>query len=53
MVAPQGRARIGQLAGVLEDEDCGLPGAVAELGWLLLGRIGELDAKIDRLDRKL
>ena len=47
VVAPQGRARIGQLAWVLEDGDCGLPEAVVELGWLLLGRIDELDEKID------
>ena len=53
VVAPQGRARVGQLAGVLEDRDCGLPEAVVELGWLLLGRIGELDEKIDGLDRKI
>ena len=53
VVAPQGRARIGQLAWVLEDGDCGLPEAVVELGWLLLGRIDELDEKIDGLDRKL
>ena len=32
VVAPQGRARIGQLAGVLEDGDCGLPEAVVERG---------------------
>ena len=53
VVAPQGRARIGQLAGVLEDRDSGLPEAVVELGRLLLGRIGELDEKIDGLDRKI
>ena len=53
VVAPQGRARIGQLAWVLEDGDCGLPEAVVELGWLLLGRIDELDEKIDGLDREL
>ncbi len=53
VVAPQGRARIRQLAAVLEDGDCGLPGAVAELGWLLLGRIDELDERIDGLDRQL
>ena len=53
VVAPQGRARIRQLAGVLEDGNCGLPEAVVELGRLLLGRIGELDDKIDGLDRKL
>ncbi len=53
VVAPQGRARIGQLAAVLENGDCGLPEAVAELGWLLLGRIDELDEKIDGLDREL
>ncbi len=49
----QGRARIGQLAGVLEDGDCGLPEAVVELGRLLLGRIDELDGKIDGLDSEL
>ena len=53
VVAPQGRARIGQLARVLEDGDAGLPEAVVELGWLLLGRIDELDEKIDGFDRKL
>ena len=53
VVAPQGRARIRQLAGTLEDGNCGLPEAVVELGRLLLGRIGELDDKIDGLDRKL
>ena len=53
VVAPQGRARIGQLAAALEDADRGLPGTVVELGRLLLGRIDELDEKIDGLDRKL
>ena len=53
VVAPQGRARIRQLVGVLEDGDCGLPEAVVELGRLLLGRIDELDEKINRLDREL
>ena len=53
VVAPQGRARIGQLAGVIEDGDCGLPEAVVKLGRLLLGRIDELDEKIDGLDRKI
>ena len=53
VVAPQGRARIGQLVRVLEDGDSGLPGAVVELGRLLLGRIDGLDEKIDGLDRKI
>ncbi len=53
VVAPQGRARIIQLAGVLEDGDSGLPEAVVELGRLLLGQIDELDAKIDGLDREI
>ena len=53
VVAPQGRARIGQLAAALGDADRGLPGTVVELGRLLLGRIDELDEKIDGLDRKL
>ena len=53
VVAPQGRARIRQLVGVLEDGDCGLPEAVVELGRLLLGRIDELDEKINGLDREL
>ena len=53
VVAPQGRARIRQLAGVLEDGDCGLPEAVVELGRLLLERIDELDEKIDGLDREI
>ena len=38
---------------MLEDGDCGLPGAVVELGWLLLGRIDELNEKIDGLNRKI
>ena len=53
VVVPQGRARIGQLAGVIEDGDCGLPEAVVELGSLLLVRIDELDEKIGGLDRKI
>ena len=53
VVAPQGRARIRPLAGTLEDGDCGLPEAVVELGRLLLGRIDELDEKINGLDREL
>ena len=53
IVAPRGRARIGQLAAVLEDGDSGLPEAVVELGRLLFGRIDELDEKIDELDREL
>ena len=44
VVAPQGRPRIGDLVGVLEDGDSGLPEAVVELGQLLVGRIDELDA---------
>ena len=53
VVAPQGRARIGQLAGVLEDGDSGLLEAVAALGRLLIERIDELDEKIDGLDREI
>ena len=53
VVAPPGRARIGQLAWVLEDGASGLPEAVIELGWLLLRQIDELDNKIDGLDREL
>ena len=53
VVAPQGRARIRQLVGVLEDGDSGLPEAVVELGGLLLGRIDELDEKIYGLDREI
>ena len=53
VVAPQGRTRMGELAGVLQDGDSGLPETVVELGWLLLGRIDELDEKIDGLDREL
>ena len=53
VVAPQGRARIRQLVEVLEDGDCGLPETVVELGWLLLGRINELDEKVNGLDREL
>ena len=53
VVAPQGRARIRDLVGVLEDGDSGLPEAVVELGCLLVGRIDELDEKINGLDREL
>ena len=53
VVAPQGRARFTDLAGVLEDRDSGLLEAVVELGRLLLGRIDELDEKISGLDREL
>ena len=53
VMAPQGRARIRQLAGTLEDGDCSLPEAVVELGRLLLGRIDELDEKVNGLDREL
>ncbi|MYB97465.1 MAG: IS110 family transposase, partial [Gemmatimonadetes bacterium] len=53
IVAPKGRARIAQLAAVLEDGDSGLPEAVVELGRLLLGRIDELDEKIDGLNGEL
>ncbi len=53
VVTPQGRARIRPLAAVLEDRDCSLPEAVADLGWVLLGRIDELDEKIDGLDREI
>ena len=53
VVAPQGRARLGRLAGVLEDGDRVLPEEVVELGRLLLGQIEELDEKIGGLDRKL
>ena len=52
-MAPQGRARVGDLVGVLEDKDCGLPEVVVEFGRLLLGRIDGLDGKIKGLDRKL
>ena len=53
VVAPQARTRMGELAGVLQDGDSGLPETVVELGWLLLGRIDELDAKIDGLEGKI
>ena len=53
VVAPQGRAQVQKPARVLDDGDCGLPEAVVELGRLLLGRIDELDEKIDGLDREL
>ncbi len=53
VVAPQGPARIGQLAGALEDGDSGLPKAVVELGGLLLERIDELDERIDGLSVEL
>ena len=53
VVAPQGRAKITQLVGVLEDGDSALPEAVVELGRLLLERIDGLDEKIDGLDRRL
>ena len=53
VVAPQGPARIGQLAGALEDGDSGLPKAVVELGGLLLERIDELDERIDGLSIEL
>ena len=53
VVAPQGRAKITQLVGVLEDEDSALPEAVVELGRLLIERIDDLDEKIDGLDRRL
>ena len=53
VVAPQGRARIRQLVGVLEDGDFGLPGAVVELAWLLLAQIDEFDEKIDGLDSRV
>ena len=38
---------------MLEDANSGLPGAVVELGRLLLERIDEFDEKIDGLDREL
>ena len=53
VVAPQGRAKITQLVGVLEDADSALPEAVVELGRLLLERIDGLDEKIDGLDSRL
>ena len=53
VVAPQGRAKIRQLVGVLEDGNCGLPEAVVELGRLLLERIDDLDEKIHGPDRRL
>ena len=53
VVAPQGTAAVRRLAGVLEDGDSALPGAVLELGRLLLERIDELDEKIYGLDKKL
>ena len=48
VVAPQGSARIGQLAGVLGDEDCGLPEAVVELGRLA----ARADRRARREDRR-
>ena len=53
VVAPQGPARIGQLAGALEDGDSGLPKAVVELGVVLLERIHELDERTDGLSVEL
>ncbi len=53
VVAPQGTAQIVRLAGALDDRDSGLPEAVVELGGLLLGRIEELEEKIDGLSSRL
>ena len=53
VVAPQGRAKITQLVGMLEDGDSALPEAVIELGRLLLEGIDDLDEKIDGLERRL
>ena len=53
VVAPQGKARIIDFVGELEGGDSDLPEVVVELGWLLLGRIDEVDEKISGLDRKI
>ncbi len=53
VVAPQGTAQVGRLAGVIDGGDPGLPEPVLELGRLLLGQIDELDEKISGVDKKL
>ena len=53
VVAAQGLAHVGRLAGAVEDPDSGLPGPVRELGGLLLAQIEELNAKIASLAEEL
>jgi len=52
VVAPQGRARIGQLAGVIQDGDHGLPAVVVELARLLLGRGRDFSAWLGLVPRQ-
>ena len=52
IVAPRGKAHVGRLA-ALDEAPSALPGAVHELGGLLLERIGDLSVKIDDLERQL
>ncbi len=53
VVAPQGPAHIGRLAGVIEDPESGLPTPVCELGGVLLEQIAGLDAQIDALTKNI
>ena len=53
VIAPQGPAHVGRLAGAVENPDSGLPEPVRELGGLLLAQIAELEVKIAGLDKDL
>ena len=53
LVAPQGRANVKRLEGILEDECSSLPLAVRDLAQFYLEQINDLDTRIADLDRKI
>ncbi|MGB3316769.1 MAG: IS110 family transposase [Albidovulum sp.] len=53
VIAPKGKAHLGQLVSVIRDPDSGLPASVAELGRMLIERIEELGARIDELSEEV
>jgi transposase len=53
VVAPQGTAHVGRLAGELDEAANGLPAAVVELCRLLLEHVAALDERIAGLERRI
>ncbi|MDA8870302.1 IS110 family transposase [Rhizobiaceae bacterium] len=53
LVAPKGMAHLGRLAEAIDRPDHGLPDDVIDLARLLLQQIGEMQARIDGLEREL
>lgn len=53
VVAPKGAANLGRLVQVIDDPKSGLPAEVVELARALLSQVGELQHRIDVLEREI